>query len=480
MPPVVGGKRQGWMLSTLALGALVWLLAASVAHARPGDVDPTFGGGVMVDQPSGIPTAGLVLQPDGKPVAVVQSSLVRYLANGALDGGFGSNGRATIERQAFDRYPDAALAPNGDIVVSGAVSYTPDYYIYTSVERYLPNGQPDSSFGSDGQATTRTGGYGGNAVAVQPDSKIVVGAAGENGIELLRYLPNGQPDPTFGSNGVVATTLGGRVNALALDADGRILIATASDVMRFSPSGAPDTGFGSGGTAATGADADAFTLQPDGKIVVAGAAGYAMRLTRLTDSGHLDQSFGSGGSVSIPPYTSPNAINPASTAALAVTLEPDGRIVAAGYNWDGSYGAPDVLALARVDQSGALDRSFGDGGRVLTPVPRGLTGILTAVAAQPDGNLVATGYATGDGTGHLVIARFLGGGSSGGDGSSSGAGSSSGGASGTCCTAPAGGQSASPPAHRAARACRARKRRRGHHAPQCRRRTRHHRARRRR
>ena len=384
------------------------LVSAPVAQARPGDVDPSFGGGILTNQPSSSTIATLLLQADGKPIAVAQSLMVRYLPDGAQDGGFGNDGVVDIEHQGFDQNPAAALDPDGDIVVAGGIANSSNYR-YTSVERYRSNGSLDTSFGSNGQVTTPTGGYGANAVAVQADRKIVVGATGDNGIELLRYLPDGALDSTFGSNGIVSTTLGGRVKALVLDGQGRILIAFGDSVMRFDPDGTVDQTFGSGGQATVGEAAAALALQPDGAIVVAGY-GPGIGITRLTGGGQPDGSFGSGGTVVVPPYASSNPAGQPTTGALGVTVEPDGRIVAVGYNWDGGYGAPDELALVRVDRSGALDGTFGDNGRALTALTPPLTGQLTAVAAQPDGNLMTAGWATGDGIGHLVVARFLGGG----------------------------------------------------------------------
>src|SRR5437867_813955 len=132
-----------------------------------------------------------------------------------------------------------------------------------------------------------------------------------------------------------------------------VLLAT-----RARGAGELDLGFGTGGRALTVAAtvARALLVQPDGKLIAAGSAegsgNPTFAVTRWTANGEPDASFGSGGVV----ITSFFGVN---DGARAVALQPDGRVVVAG-------GSANAFALARYLASGALDGSFGDGGRVIT------------------------------------------------------------------------------------------------------------------
>jgi uncharacterized delta-60 repeat protein len=131
-------------------------------------------------------------------------------------------------------------------------------------------------------------------------------------------------------------------------------------------------------------EADALAIQPDGKIVVAGYTTTGgddseFALARYTVNGTLDRAFGTGGKVT-------TAFG--SAGAKAVALQPDGKIVAAGQVL---VNRPDFdFALARFDANGALDQTFGSGGKVTTTF--GSTAdFVDAVALQPDGRIVAAG-----------------------------------------------------------------------------------------
>ena len=188
--------------------------------------------------------------------------------------------------------------------------------------------------------------------------------------------PGGTLDRTFGIGGIVTTDFRGSsegASSVAVQADGKLVAAGASDVngngsdfalVRYNSNGGLDTSFGAGGfvTADFGSPweaATALALQSDGKIVVAGftVVSFAdFALARYNTNGTLDTTFGAGGKV----ITDFGAV---SSQAFAVAVQPDGKIVAAGYaNIDGN----EDFALVRYNSNGALDTSFGTGGRVTT------------------------------------------------------------------------------------------------------------------
>src|SRR5438105_3059188 len=151
------------------------------------------------------------------------------LSDGTLDPDFGTNG---IVLPSPSEARAIAIQPNGRIVVAGATAQN-----RFGVARFLPDGSIDTSFGGgDGEAIVwfrfpPNGCFGGfNDVAVQPDAKVVaVGVAcGEVGV--ARFLPDGTLDPTFGSGGTVRTPVSKRgedaeANAVTLQPDGKIVVA---------------------------------------------------------------------------------------------------------------------------------------------------------------------------------------------------------------------------------------------------------------
>lgn len=120
--------------------------------------------------------------------------LTRRQANGAMDTDFGSSGVAEIDVLDDDWMDDMELLPDGRIVFTGYTGSTaPGGDIDFVLGCYLPNGQPDLGFGTDGIVVTETspnyeGGFG---VCMQPDGKLVVagfgGVIGNSSLVVLRY-----------------------------------------------------------------------------------------------------------------------------------------------------------------------------------------------------------------------------------------------------------------------------------------------------
>ena len=204
-------------------------------------------------------------------------------------------------------------------------------------------------------------------------------------LELLedRWLPSGGAlDPSFGSGGLVTTNAGGFSSAYAVATypstgaanDGKVVavgdaaVTRGSStyyelaVTRFNLNGTLDTSFGGTGEVTTiltnlqsGGRARDVAIQPDGKILVAGQAFSGFALVRYNADGSLDTSFGGSGTGIVVTNISKRA----SDAAYRLGLQPDGKIVVAGTT-------NGTLALARYTSAGALDTSFGSGGKVTT------------------------------------------------------------------------------------------------------------------
>jgi len=207
----------------------------------------------------------------------------------------------------------------------------------------------------------------------------------------------GSLDRTFGRDGIVTIPSDNPrgIVAIAVKPDGRIVAAGqhAFDfaLTEYTANGFLDASFGAGGTATTdigGLDSlRAIALQPDGRIIVVGQTTVLgeqpwrndFALARYGVDGTLDPTFGSGGIVT-------TDVGDADEL-LAVAVDADGRIVAAGTT--GKPGA--AYALARYAADGTLDATFGDGGIVTTDV--GLTAFPSAIAIQPDGGILVGGPA---------------------------------------------------------------------------------------
>jgi uncharacterized delta-60 repeat protein len=361
----------------------------------------------------------VALQPDGKIVVAGYAigsngydfAVTRYNADGSLDATFGSGGKVlTPVGSSTDQAYSVALQPDGKIVVAG-YAYGSNGYDF-AVTRYNANGSLDATFGSGGKVLTPVGSSHDYAysVALQPDGKIVVAgyANGSNSDDfaVTRYNVNGSLDATFGSGGKVITPVGSSTDqaySVALQPDGKIVLAGYAigsngydfAVTRYNADGSLDATFGSGGKVLTpvGSSTDqaySVALQPDGKIVVAGYAigsnGYDFAVTRYNANGSLDPTFGSGGKVLTP-------VGSSNDQAYSVALQPDGKIVLAGINWPDDH-SPGHFAVTRYNANGSLDPTFGSGGKVLTDVRvTGGPDMARSVALQPDGKLVVAGYA---------------------------------------------------------------------------------------
>jgi uncharacterized delta-60 repeat protein len=185
----------------------------------------------------------------------------------------------------------------------------------------------------------------------------------KNYFSLVRYNTNGNLDTTFGTNGIVTTAIRGinsindYANALFIQSNGILVAGSSYDntsskydfaLVRYQATGSLDTTFGTNGivTTAIGNDGDwdfayALGIQSNGMIVAAGSSNngsnYDFALVRYNIDGSLDTGFGAGGIVTTP-------IGSSDDYALALGIQSNGRIVAAGYSYNGSN---DDFALVR-------------------------------------------------------------------------------------------------------------------------------------
>ena len=269
---------------------------------------------------------------------------------GSLDTTFGTGGKVnTPIGSSYDVAYALGIQPDGRIVAAGYSSNGSNYDF--ALVRYNTDGSLDTGFGTGGKVTTPIGSSNdiANALGFQSDGRIVVAGSSYNGsnynFALVRYNTDGSLDTGFGTGGIVTTSIGSGYNiayALGIQPDGRIVVAGSYcngsnydfALVRYNADGSLDTGFGMAGKVTTpigsGYDiAYALDIQSDGRIVVAGSScigsNYDFALVRYNTDGSLDTGFGTGGIVTAP-------IGSSDDKAIAIGIQSDGRIVAAGYS----------------------------------------------------------------------------------------------------------------------------------------------------
>ena len=398
---------------------------------------PTFADGSPPPGDDGIVTTdigssadnvfGMTVQSDGKVLVVGQSgsgsssdfALLRYHPNGSLDTSFGTGGVVVTDiAGAADVGFDVTVQPDGKILVSGQSFNGTDYDF--AVMRYNSDGSLDAGFGAGGIVTTAFGGLAdvGKGITLQADGKILVTGLSHNGTDydfaLVRYNSNGSLDGSFGAGGKVTTGIGADDQAVdvAVQTDGKILVSGDSfnganndfALVRYNANGSLDASFGTGGKVTTdfGLSVDKgvrFTLQPDGKILLAGqshnGSDYDFALARYNTDGSLDIGFGTGGKVT-------TMIGTGNDLAYNVAVQADGKIVISG---DSDNGSDDDFAVVRYNSDGTLDGSFGTGGMVTTAVGAG-TDKARAFALQSDGKILLAGFSNNGSDNDIAVVRY--------------------------------------------------------------------------
>ena len=331
--------------------------------------------------------------------------------------GFGTTGKVTTAiGSGADVIRDMAVQSDGKIVVAGVGSNGNDNDF--AVARYNTNGSLDTTFDGDGKFT-RGWGFGhdeANAVAIQPDGKIVVAGTSYNGTAflytLVRLNPNGSLDTTFDSDGIVTTAVNAKnndiVQSVIVQSNGKIVAAGQSyngsntdfSLVRYNSNGSLDTTFNSTGKVVTaiGTSHDygySVAVQSDGKILVAGTSytgsKYNFALVRYDGAGKLDKTFDGDGKLT-------TSISTGTDRAYGMVLQSDGKILVAGEaNFD--------FGLVRYNTNGALDTTFDVDGKVTTPIGTG-DDFGRSVALQADGKILVAGYGSNGSNNDFALVRY--------------------------------------------------------------------------
>ncbi len=363
---------------------------ALIRYNADGSLDTTFGtnGVVETDFYGGQDDINaIVFTADHKIDAVGQAyyakgknageqiGVARYNTNGTLDTTFGSGGKVTIAASTSYKYNanegiSAFLDPAGDLVILGSWQgtkwgsiYTPPFYGGSSMVRLSTNGSLDTSFGNGGIVTT-TAGW--NAFRLQPTGstyKIDVVGTDSNGKEaLLQFNANGSADGTFGNKGEVVLGGGGFSNQ------------------------------------------NWIAFEPDGGFVGVSSNTYnVFTITRYSAAGSVVFENVVNVTALLPPGTYPAGFD-----LQTLAVDPSGRILLGGGVFDNSYGGNTNSALLRLDSSGNLDTTFGNGGLVVQPVGP-YDGEFNSLTFQADGSIIAGGFVDVDPSGpnhNVLVTRF--------------------------------------------------------------------------
>ncbi len=332
-----------------------------------------------------------------------------------------------------------ALLLVGGVAAAAAAAAPGDFDTSFNRQGNVP-GTVTTNFGSatDDQA---------NAVALQPDGKIVaagaatVGGKGtQNVFALARYKNDGSLDPYFNVSGAVPGTVttafegGAQANALVVQSDGKLVAAGTANVtvngtarnvfavVRYqtdgtldpclNPDPSPCSNRSKGGTVTTAfpgdAEANALALQSDGKLVVAGTADDSgnshIALVRYNADGSLDKNgFNAGGTT---PGTLVDKNLDGDAYATAVVIQRDGKILVAGYR---SLNGTDDFVLVRYKADGTLDTTFNPGGPTQGILVKDLGGNDQAYAllTQFDDKIVVAGRTKqGTADSNFFLARY--------------------------------------------------------------------------
>jgi len=352
-------------------------VAPTAAVATPASLDATFGGGdgLVTELQSGAPSEtlqDLVVQPDGKYVAVGTSgdfTVYRFNPDGTRDATFGGgDGFVSTDITGNDVANAVALQPDGKIVVAGRSNGGGNNDF--SLARYNADGTPDPAFSGDGKLTTPIGTAGdiALAVAIQPDGKIVAGGssiqpATLSDFALVRYNSDGIPDSSFDGDGKVTTDFGG-----------------LNDEVR------------------------GLAIEANGQILGVGTAAVSGNTTVATarysaTNGAPDTSWDTDGKRTDLFATGENSFG------QKVVLDHGQPLVAASA---GVASGDREFGLLRYNEfTGALDTSFSSDGKASTTnLPNTTSPTVTDLALQPDGKIVVAGSLLTAGIADMGVARF--------------------------------------------------------------------------
>ena len=366
----------------------------------------------------------------------------RVFAGNVLDPTFGTGGYIRADfGNTTDFAQTSALDSENRIVAVGWSTSLSENTGSMAVESFQPNGNLDTSFGTNGKLSIQFGSGTDDAafgLSIMEDGRILIvgssqtiGSGDAGDMAVVRLTENGQFDTTFNGSGkqtisITASPSSGDVaKAVFVTTDGSILLAgeaynevSSVDyvVVKLTSSGALDESFASGGKQVFDLgqnDNDsmaAAAIQEDGKMVLVGYSGNSLgfKIARVNEDGPLDTLFGSSGVLNL-------TFRPEATLehARSVAVQNNGNILVVGASTSATNAA---VVVTRLTSDGELDLQFNntgkqiveytyDGGTAL--IDFGSSEYAIDMVAQTDGKIVVLGGTFVSGAGNVVCLARL-------------------------------------------------------------------------
>jgi uncharacterized delta-60 repeat protein len=396
------------------------------------ELDTTFNSTGIQTASFGIHASGgdIAIQPDNKIVitgscqpSTYQQCVARYNEDGSLDTTFAQQG--FLVNFGLDGGSRVALQSDGKIVVGGTKRFDsfPAYAYLPTLARYTPDGVLDSSFGG-GNIIVGGAGLGLNtvtAMAIQPDGKILLvgdsrawvfgwGTSTSSLGWVVRYLPDGTPDTSFGNGGVMnlSGTLQSSCDSVAVQPDGKILLSVSTStgfnppppqmmLWRLNSNGTFDPTWG-GGDGIVDIPAATFlvplkslNVMPDGRVV--GMTDYRA-IFRFNPDGSFDTSLDGDGIREL----IETGVNTDLTVSASGKMTLTGPIPNSGAGF----------GIYKFKADGAVETGFGNNGRlIVSPISASDHSYSLSCAFDPHGRLVAAGYVNTTTPNRFVLVRLV-------------------------------------------------------------------------
>jgi uncharacterized delta-60 repeat protein len=369
----------------------------------------SFGTPLIVQSDNKIVVLGGIYQSFSNPnLDTATFAMQRYNADGSLDMTFGSNGQVLTTFGTLLNYPSClALQDDGKIVASGSSGNG-----QLLLARYTTTGAFDNTFDGDGKVVTAFGIFNNSVyLDVLPNGKIqsagTTGTSAGTHFAITRYNTNGSLDLTFDGDGrslalFDVNDTSDRIDDISKQADGKYLVNTrvvVEDIedfviRRYNSDGTVDNTFGTNGKVFTalglGSITKQTTTQADGKILLVGYSKYVFQapfvidfnVLRYNSDGTLDSSFSEDGIIS-------EKIESSSDNGSIVLKQNDGKLLLIGNQRNNKQNASrnSEIAMARFNQNGSLDVSFGTNGKSISVFGQNVNNVRKA-ALQPDGKIL--------------------------------------------------------------------------------------------
>lgn len=296
------------------------------------------------------------------------------------------------------------------------------------IREYLPDGSPYKRFGKNGQINVPLFTSVSAIRLLNDNSFLIAGDNKSHNFTVSGFLPNGQSNLKFGNKGAFTTRFGepySYVAAISPPANNKFIAAGFQNsnnpdnatsgnearmvLTRFNDDGKSDAAFGNNGKVEIETPSNeienfktgsisALEIQKDGKIMLAGQIDLNFGIVRLLQNGKIDTSFGTGGFVKTGVGKEFYQSN-----IMQIKLQPDGKILAAGYANLVKDPSDSRFVIARFLPGGESDASFGKDGFIISDFKIGDVGILD-MFVEPDRKLLIVGA---DKNQHLFLMRYI-------------------------------------------------------------------------